>query len=44
MVFFGECEVDFDPHPEPKLLCSVKEKRHVNKILYMVGVDEMCGD
>jgi hypothetical protein len=25
MVFFGDCEVDFDPHPELRLLCSVKE-------------------
>jgi hypothetical protein len=31
MVFFGDCEVDFDPHPEWRLLCSVKEKRNIKK-------------
>jgi hypothetical protein len=25
MVFFGDCEVDFGPHPKRRLLCSAKE-------------------
>jgi len=25
MLFFGDCNVDLDPHPELRLLCSVKE-------------------
>jgi hypothetical protein len=31
MVFFGDCEVDFDSHLELRLLCLVKEKRNTEK-------------
>jgi hypothetical protein len=31
MVFFGNCEVDLHPHPELRLIWSVKEKRDIKK-------------